>query len=45
MKKKFRETKIDHNEHSLLHLAAKFNRRKFFSFLIDDIKISNKQKI
>ena len=40
IKKKLREIKIQQQDDcSLLHLAAKYKRSQFCSFLIDEIKI------
>lgn len=38
MKKKFCFTKLEENGCTLLHLAAEYNRRLFFNFLVDDFK-------
>lgn len=39
LKVKLREYRVGPNENSLLHLAAKTNRKMFCSFLINDLKI------
>ena len=41
-KLKLREYKVGPSEMSLLHLAAKFCRKSFCSFLIQDVKLGNR---
>lgn len=40
LKRRLRETKFGSEEHTLLHLAAKFNRRQMCAFLIHEFAFS-----